>query len=56
MLSGSTARSRRNSPAANTTMSTAPSVVNEWKANITPVLSASASATPSIEPWLNSSR
>ena len=49
------ARSRRNSPAPNTIMSTAPSAVIEWKANIKPALSDSASAAPATEPWLNSS-
>ena len=55
-LSPVVARSRRNSPAPKTIISTAPSAVIAWKANITPVLSDSASATPVTEPWLNSSR
>ena len=50
MLSGIASRSRRRSPAAKTIISTAPSTVIEWKANITGTLSLSASATPWVLP------
>ena len=51
MLSGIAVRSRRKRPAAKTTISIAPSMAMEWKANITGALSCRSAAMPVVVPW-----